>query len=167
MPTNFLRTAGTSNSGLLTSLVSLMTTELQSLANAATALSSVNGASGKFTNADTAQAQWGEMFFSVGNPGIGSAVVAGGNLTGWFMTSPDSGTTYEEDVSGSAIPRAPDFIIPLPATTITAAHVFKSGIVRVPALQFKVKVQNNTGQTFGNGGTTAPFLKLAPCADQY
>jgi hypothetical protein len=169
MATNFLRYAGTSNNGLLTSLLTLMTTELESVANAGTAISSVGGTSGLFTNSNTGQAIWGELFFGVGNPAF--TAVAGGNLTGWWLTSPDGGTTFEyETTGGSGIPpgRAPDWIIPGPgAVAVPTGSVLKSGVVRVPALAFKVYIQNNMGATLGAGSTTVPFLKLAPCADQY
>ena len=118
------------------------------------------------TNSDTAQAVLGDIFLSLGNPGISSAMSQGANLAGWFLTSPD-GTTFES--TSVAPPRPPDFIIPLPATTVSGgAPPFRTaGPVILPALEFKVLVQNNTGQTFGNGSTTAPSLKLAPYAMQY
>lgn len=167
MPTNFLWYAGaSSNSGLLASAQNLLTTELESLTNGSVAVSSVNGTSGVFNNSNFGQGIWADLFFNVGNPGIGSALSAGANLTGWFLTSPDGGTTFEP--TGAAPARPPDFIIPMPATTITASTVYKSaGLVRIPALQFKCLVQNNTGQTFGNGGTAVPYLNVAPSAVQY
>ena len=122
MTANFLWASGTSNSGLLTSLLSLQTTEMNSLANAGVALSSVGGSSGKFTNSDTAQAVWGDIFLTLG--AIGSALSAGANLAGWFLVSPDSGTTYEP--TSAALSRPPDFIVPLPATTISAGAMYKS-----------------------------------------
>ena len=87
-------------------------------------------------------------------------------MSGWFLTSPDGGTTFEQTTV--VPPRAPDFIIPLPATTITASVVYKtSAPVLIPALTFKALIQNNTGQTLGTGGTTAPAIKLATYALQY
>lgn len=166
MATNFIWAPGSSNDGLLTTAVSLMTTELQSLTNTSVIISSVNGSSGVFTNSNTGQAMVGEIFWNVGNPGVGSSLSSGANIAGWFLTSWDSGTTYEQ--TSVAPSRPPDFIIPLPATTITASTTYKaSGPIMIPALKFKVIVQNNTGQTLGNGGTTAPSLKLAPFAMQY
>lgn len=167
MSTNFLWYSGTSNNGLLTSALNLLTTELESVTNTSVAVSSVGGSSGVFSNSNTAQGMWADLFLSLGNPGIGSALSAGANLAGWFLTSPDGGTTFES--TSVAPPRSPDFIIPLPATTIGAgAAPFKSaGLVLIPALKFKVLVQNNTGQTFGNGSTTAPFLQAALPAMQY
>jgi len=170
MATNFLRYPGTSsNNGLLTSLLTLMTTELESIANLGTAISSVGGTSGLFTNSNTGQAIWGELYFGVGNPAF--TAVAGGNLSGWWLTSPDGGTTFEyETTGGSGVTpgRPPDWTILGPgAVAVPTGSVLKSGIIIVPALPFKVYVQNNMGNTLGSGGTTAPYLKLAPCADQY
>lgn len=168
MATNFLWYPGPSaNSGNLIAAFNLMTTELQSITNGSVIVSSVGGTSGKFTSSNTGQGIWGQILWSVGNPGIGTALQAGACIAGWFLQSPDSGTTLE--TTTVVPPRPPDFIIPLPATTIAAgaAPFAASGLVLIPSLQFKVLIQNNTGQTLGTGATTAPFLKLAPVAMQY
>ena len=105
MTTNFLWNAGTSNSGLLVSSVTLMTTELNSLVNAGTAVSSVAGTSGKLTNSNTGQGM------------------------------------------------------------ITAGWVYKAaGPIMIPALQFKIFVQNNLGQTLASSANT---IKIAPYAMSY
>lgn len=163
MPTNFLWGPGSGNNGLLEPAITLMTTELESVTNGSVALSSVNGSSGVFTNANTDQAIWAELFYSAGNAGM--TPTAGGNISGWFIQSLDGGTTFE--ASGAAPPRPPDFIIPLPAAAITTALYKSAGMVRLPALNFKVLIQNNAGVTTGAGGTTAPFLKAAPITVQY
>ncbi len=164
MTTNFLWNAGTSNNGLIVSAFNLMTTELESLTNTTLVSSSVGGSSGLFTNSNTAQAMWADLFFNVGSPGIGSALTTGAALQGWFLTSFD-GSTFEP----TALPARPsDFIIPMPATTITALNTYKTAQpVLLPAINFKVLVQNSTGQTFGSGGTTVPYLKCAAYAIQY
>lgn len=156
MTTPFLWGLGTSNNGLLTTLLTLQSTELNSLTNGSVALSSVGGSSGKFTVADTGAAIWGELFLTLG--AIGSALSAGANVAGWFIKSPDSGSTYED--SAAAPSRPPDFIIPLPATAIGAAKVYPAaGKVLLPSVQHKVLLQNNSGQSFASSGNT---LKLAP-----
>lgn len=162
--TPFLRYPGTLNNGLLAALLTLMTTELESVTNGSLALSSVGGSSGLFTNANTGQAIWGELYYDSGSPNL-STPSAGANLTGWWITSPDGGTTFEQTTDAPA--RPPDWLIQVVNLSITANWVFKSGIVRVPALPFKVLVQNNLGVTLSSGTTNAPYLKLAPCADQY
>jgi hypothetical protein len=161
MTTPFLWGLGSSNSGLLATLLTLQSTELNSLANGSVVLSSVGGVSGKFTNADTAGAIWAELFLTLG--AIGSALSAGANVAGWFISSADSGTTYEK--SSAAPARAPDFIIPLPATAISAADQFKAaGKVLLPSLQFKVLLQTNPGQALAASANT---LKLAPISVQF
>jgi hypothetical protein len=164
MPTNFLWGAGTSNNGLLTSAFSLMTTELNSIGSTDTAASTVGGSSGVFTNSNTAQAIWAELYFKFG-AAVASALSGGANLAGWFLVSPDGGTTFETTASNAAQPRAPDFIIPFPATTIASGAVYKAqGLVRVSALEFKIFIQNNSGQSFPSSGNT---LQMAPVAVQY
>ncbi len=165
MTANFIWFPGTSNNGLLTTVLTLMTTEIESLGSGSSVVSSVGGASGVFSNTNTGQAIWADLFLDLGNPGVASNTSAGANLAGWFFTSPD-GTTFE---TVTPPPRPVDFIIPLPSgTTIAANVVFKSqGVVRMPALPFKVLIQNNCGQAFGNGGTVVPYLKMAPFAVQY
>lgn len=161
MPTNFLWNSGTSNNGLLATAFNLLSTELNTLTNTSIAVSSVGGTSGVFNQSNTAQAMLGELFLTLG--AIGSALSAGACIAGWFVESYDGGTTFEQ--SSVAETRPPDFIVPLPATTIGAASIFKAaGLVRLPALPFKVMLQNNTGQSFAASANT---LKLAPIAAQY
>lgn len=164
MATNFLWYTGSSaNTGLLGAAISLQTTEMNSLASGSTAVSTVGGVSGAFTNSFTFQGMIGEVYLTLGT--IGSAMAAGANLAGWFLASPDAGSTYEHTVINSALSRPPDFLIPLPATTNTAGWIYKgAGPIMIPALIFKVYVQNNSGQAFAASGNT---LKLAPYAMQY
>ncbi len=158
--------AGTLNNGLLQSALTLLSSDTgwNSITNGSTAVSSVGGSSGVFTNANTGQAMIGDLYLTLG--AIGSALSAGAVLSGWFLKSLDGGTTFETAVSGAALARAPDFIIRLPATTISAGSVYATDgthKITVPAVPFKVFVQNNTGQTFASSGNT---LKLAtPTAD--
>lgn len=163
MTTNFLWAPGTSNNGLLATALSLMTTELNTLASGSAAVSSVGGASGVFTNLDTAQAILADMFITLG--AIGSALSAGAAIYGWFLQSYDGGTTYETSGAALTSGRPPDFIFSLPAATVAAASVFKStGKVTIPALKFKAVIYNSTGQSFAS---SANVLRLAPQAMQY
>ncbi len=151
--------AGTSNNGLLVSALTALSTELNSLANGNTALSSVGGSSGVFNVSNTGQGMRGDLFLTLG--AIGSALSAGAVLTGWFLKSFDGGTTFETSVSNAALAKSPDFFINIPATTISAGSVYAtSGTsgVTIPGLPFKLFIQNNSGQTFASSGST---LKIA------
>jgi hypothetical protein len=156
MVANFLWNPGTSNVGLTASAFTLMadTSELASLTTTSYVVSSVSGTSGVFSNSNSAQAIWAPLFLTLG--AIGSALTTGANLAGWFLRSYD-GTNFEQ--ASVAPPRPPDFIIPLPATTITGATVWGSGLVLLPALKYKVGIMNNTGQTLAASGNT---LRAAP-----
>jgi len=151
---------GTSNNGLLTSALTLESTELNSLTNGSVAVSTVGGSSGIFTNSNTGQAVRAEIFAALGT--AGATCAAGANLAGWFLQSSDGGTTFEP--TGSAPARSPDFVIPLPATTLNAT--FKApGPVVVPALKFKVLIQNNCGAS-GTLAASANTISLVPEALQ-
>jgi hypothetical protein len=178
MPTNFLYYAGTSgppNTGNLVSAFTVMSTDLTStgtLASSQTAVSAssnIGNLNGVFNSSMYGQGIWADLFLTHGTS-VASAMSAGANVAGWWMTSPDAGTTFESIVGASytPLPRPPDFLIPHPATTINAGLTFKSaGIVRIPALVHKVFLQNNTGQTIFSSVTAYPTLKVAPFAMQY
>lgn len=173
MPTNFLWSTGTGGlASPLTTPLTLMSTELASLAASTSstsgiAVSAATGSSGVFTSTWFGQAVWGELMYSMGSPGSSvNAMGAGSNIAGWWLTSQD-GVTFESTLA--APPRAPDFIIPFPATTIApSASPFKSaGLVRLPALNCRVMVQNNSTNTLGGSSSPLATLKLAPVAMQY
>lgn len=164
-PLPFLWDDTNATNGLWTSAITVMTTELDSKANAAVAASSVNGNSGVFPNTFFGQAIWADIFYMIGSPGMTGTLQAGACISGWFLTTPDQ-STYESVTV--APPRPPDFIIPLPsATSLAASSFFAARNIMLPALEFKLLVQNNTGQTLSTGGTTAPYIKIAPIAMQY
>jgi hypothetical protein len=151
----FLWGAGASNNGLITSALALMTTELNSLASGSGIISSANGLStnGVFADTLTGQAILGDVYFKLG----GSATpTAGANIAGWFLTSPDGGTTYENTTVSPA--RAPDFVIPVPANAYTGGgQVFKTpGVHKVilPATYFKLYVVGTLGVSLPSSGNT-------------
>lgn len=162
---NYTWAPGTSFNGLTNGVITFLTTELQSLGQGQVTSSSVAGNSGVFTSLMTSQSIWSECFYDVGNPAVATPG-AGANLTGWFATSLD-GSTFESIGTSLNIVRSPDFIIPIPATTPTINTIYKApGLVRLPALNFKVVILNNAANALGSGATTAPYLKCGPVAVQ-
>lgn len=158
--TPFLWEQGTLNSGLYAPTITVMSTELNSLASGSVTVSSVGGTSGVFTNANTQQVIWSPMVLTLST--TAGAFQTGGNLSCWFLQSLD-GVTFENNAA--APPRAPDAVFPLPATTLSSTTMFLAqGLVRVPALKFKILCQNNSGQSFNATGNT---IALAPTAVQY
>ena len=163
MTSNFLWYPGASNNtGLLASALTVLSTEtaFSGLTNTSIVLSGSSGAPGTgiFTNANTGQAIFGDVFFVSGGAITPSGVPV---LSGWFIVSPDGGTTWE--AAGATPPRPPDFVIPLP-TSVASGAIYKSqSRVILPALQFKVLLQNNATATLGTGNT----IKIAPFATQY
>jgi hypothetical protein len=160
MATNFLwYTGATAGTGLLAPVVSVLTTELNALTTSSVVASTAGGSSGLFTNASVGQGIWAEAFFVNGTQT--ATVSSGGNIAGWFLTTPDAGTTVE---SKSVVPpRPPDFLIPM-VTAATGAVFKAAGLVRLPALEFYVLAQNNTGVTISTSGN---IVKVAPVAVQY
>lgn len=150
----FLWGSGASNNGLITSALTLMTTELNSLAFSSGVVSSANGLStnGVFNNTLTGQAILGDVSFLAGGA---FTPTAGANISGWFIKSRDGGTTYE--YSSATPPRAPDFIIPLVvAAYSTSQQAWSAGThkVVVPATYFKVYAINNAGVSLASSGNT-------------
>lgn len=155
---NFIHYTGTN--GFLTAAVNLVaSTELSSLSNGNTVQVSTT-----FSQANFNSAQRAALMLTVVTAGWN--VSAGGNLTGWFQLSDDGGSNFEANISNTALPRAPDFIIPLPTVSpIAVGRYFSAGpYVLLPYGSFKVYIQNNTGAaTSGNSHT----LKAYPVADTY
>lgn len=151
---DFLYDPGTN--GYIVAPFSLQTTELNGLASAAVVLSSVNGVSGVFTQTSFGNAMWGYVSFKSG--GVFTPV-AGGVLSGWWVNSPDGGTTFEK--ASAAIPRQPDFIIPLNASAYASSDiVYAPSPVLLPAPSCKVLLQNGAGVALpatGNVITAAPI----------
>jgi hypothetical protein len=157
MPTSFLQ-----ESGFLTPAFNLMTTELNALGSGANVVSSVGGTSGVFTQTNFAQGIFGAIHFKAGGA---FTVVAGGYIAGWFLYSPDGGSTYEKVTAAVDMPRPPDFIIPFPTGATATNDVFQaSGLVRLPWWSTKVYVGNRTGVALSASGHV---IQCAPVAVQY
>lgn len=148
--------------GILATFNALASTSLNSLASGGAVTSAA------FSMTDTLGAREGYVYFTSGNPGI-TPSGAGANLAGWFITSMDGGTLYEDpdntaSTSVPALSRPPDFIIPLDlvATGTAGKRKFASGKVKLPSTSFKVVLQNNSGVALGSGATTVQTLTIVP-----
>jgi hypothetical protein len=159
MAINFLEAAGTN--GFLLAPVTLMTTELNALASTANVVSSVVAS---FNQASFNNGIWGQVHLLTGGA---FTPVAGGFLEGWFLYSPDGGTSFEKANYASAtdLPRPPDFIIPFANVATAANDVYAaSGITRMPWWTTKVYIGNRTGVALSASGH---ILKVGPVAIQY
>lgn len=164
---NTLWNSGTAFNGQYVAPFTILSSEAVSLASSAMAVcSSVTSgtSSGIFSSSMTGQALFGEVFLTIGTT---VATVAGGNVAGWFLQSFDGGTTFES-TTYVPVSRPPDWIVPITSATIGASTPYKAiGPVPLPALQFKVAVQNNLGVVVGtSSGVGYPVVKLAPVAQQ-
>lgn len=160
MATNFLWNTGTSNNGLITSALDLATTELNSLTSGSYVISSVGGASGVFTNSNTAAAMWAVPVWT-----WGGTLTPGGNvnMSCWFAESLD-GSTFED--ASNLLARAPDIVFAFSANSYTSGKIVlaQGRICRVPALKFKVITQNNVNGTLPSSGNK---VTLGLFAEQY
>jgi hypothetical protein len=161
MATNFLQAAG--SHGFIVTPVTVMTTELNTLANNTNAISSVGGTSGVFTQTNFGNAIWAEIEFIAGGAMSGSPA-AGGYLAGWWLFS-EAGATFEKVLAGSDLPRSPDFTLPLLATAYAASDITKaSGLCRLPAYDAKLYIANHSGVSLNASGN---IIKVGPVATQY
>lgn len=172
--------AGPPNTGLTVTAVTLMSTDITSsagtqgttLLSSYTAISAISlgtSIAGVFASSDFGQAQWADIFITFGTSG--GTAAAGANIAGWWLTTPDF-TTFESTNGSSATPlaRSPDWIVPLLSfsSAIFAGSIFKSqSTVQIPALPFKLFIQNNSGVTLFTSATAYPTIKIAPYAMQY
>lgn len=165
MPTNFLEYSGGTN-GFLTAPVTMLTTELNALASGAAATSSV---AGSFSQSTFSSGQILTGFFTFGGA---STPTAGGVLAGWWLRSTDGGTTFESllstpSTSVPALPRAPDFLIPVyegGAAMANGSIKWAASEFLFPWLSAKVVLQNLSGAALSASGHT---LKIGSVANQY
>ena len=162
MPTNFLQaTPGTSAGYLGSGPVTIISSELTGLVNGATVTSAATYTStGSFS-----QALWSDIFVHWGGSITPSV---GGYVAGWFLRSPDGGGSFETTAATLALPRSPDFIIPLSTLAYASSGVaFGSGIARLPFSPCKIYIQNNSGATFPSSASAYTYIGLGPDAVQY
>lgn len=161
MATNFLDYSGGTN-GFLTAPFNLMSTELNTLSNGSSATSSVGGTSGVFTQASWGSGIWGVAHFVAGGA---FTPTAGGYIAGWFLYSPDGGSSFEKVVSNTDLARPPDFIIPFVNSALASNDVVQSsGIIRLPWWSTKVFVVSHVGVSMASSGN---LIKLGSVAVQY
>jgi hypothetical protein len=160
MATDFLLDAGAS--GFKATPFNLMSTELNALGSGSSATSSVGGTSGVFTQTNFVNCIWGEIAFTAGGA---FTPTTGGYLAGWFLLSPDGGTSFEKVVASTDLPRAPDFIIPFFASAYALNDISQaSGIVKLPWWSTKLFVVNHAGVALSASGH---LIKCGPVAIQY
>lgn len=160
MASDFILDPGTN--GFIATPFNLMTTELNALASGSVATSSVGGTSGVFTQTNFANAQKCFITFKAGGA---FTPTAGGNITGWWLMSPDGGTTFEIALgSNLALPRPPDFIIPLFASAYASGNLSFSSVIRAPWSSCKAFIQNNSGVALA---ATGNVIQAAPVAERY
>lgn len=146
--------------GFVVAPFSVLTTELNSLADTNTVLSSVGGASGVFDQSNTDAYVWGVLTFAAGGS---FTPVAPGYLGGWFLSKSDN-SNYEKNVSNTALPRAYDFVVGLHIAAYSSGDLASSGPrpVMVPAIPFKVLIHSRAGATLPASGNTLKLGLVAP-----
>lgn len=155
--TDFLQKTGTN--GFLATPFNLMTTELNTLANGNSAVSSVGGSSGVFSQSDWQSGLWAEAHFVAGGAVTPSA---GGYIAGWFLLSPDGGSTFEKTFSNTDLPRTPDLIIPFANSALASNDVVPAmGIIRLPWWSTKLFVVSHVGVSLPSSGN---IIKLGSVA---
>lgn len=163
MATNFLEATGASTAGFFSAVTTLISSELVSLANLATAVSaSTFTSSGNF-----GQAIWGDAVFFTGSA---ISPTAGGFLAAWWLKSIDGGTTFESTTGSSnlGLARSPDFVIPFSTVAYGSSNqMFAAGLVKMPWPPAKLVVQNNSGITLATSSNAYSTIKLGPVAVQY
>lgn len=158
---NFILAAGTN--GFITTPVSLLTTELNGLTNVHTAVSSVGGTSGVFTQSSFANAPLLGIEFTSGGA---FTPAAGDELWGWFLESLDGGSNFDRLASNTPLARTPDFTIPLIASAYASAdRAWAQGryVDRPPFGSFKVAVYSLTVTLPASGN----IIKMGPAAMTY
>jgi hypothetical protein len=154
---------------VLGTAATLLSTELNALANNARALSSVINSNGVYDNtAGTgASATTGDGYERgyvqfVPGGAFGGAPTANTSVDVYFLKSPDGGTTFEGGGSSLTPPRSPDVSLPLTVNTAAADNTI-TRVCWLPSVKFKILLVNNgTGQALPASGNT---IKLWPATD--
>ena len=154
----------TGTNGYVATLTLTSGSDLASLASGGAVTLTGGGSAGVSSQSNTASGLQAEIVFKTVTASF--TPTAGGCITGWWLKSYDGGTTYETtpatpSTTVPALPRPPDFIIPLDAVALgTSAVKFSNPCVPPPGT-FKVLVQNNSGAAFGAGNYTLTMYVYA------
>ncbi|OGT59912.1 MAG: hypothetical protein A3E01_10740 [Gammaproteobacteria bacterium RIFCSPHIGHO2_12_FULL_63_22] len=132
---------------LLASSTTVLSTGLNSLANNSLAISSAF---------DNTIGQTGDGYtlcqIELALAAPGGTLTANKSATGWFLQAPD-GTNYEDGGTSTTPARAPDFVIPLAASS-SAQRVTIKDIPLPPGLSKVLLKNDGTGQTWNASGNT-------------
>jgi len=133
----------TINWNTLTSRSTVLTTELNSLANAAR--TNAGSALDNGTNLD----EWGWLELAVT---FGTNPSATAYLAVYMVLAPD-GTNYA-DGSSSVAPGSDTLVITIPVLASTSAQRKTVGPIRLPPCKIKFILENQSGQSFPASGST-------------
>lgn len=147
----------TGTNGFIATLTLTSGADLASLASGGAVTLTGGGAAGVSSQTNTGSGKRGYIVFKTVTAGF--TPTAGGCISGWWLNSDDGGTTYEStpatpSTTVPALPRPPDFIIPLDVAALGTSAVKWSIPCTLPEGTFKVLVQNNSGAAFGAGNYT-------------
>lgn len=166
MSSNFLEAAGTN--GFIATPFNLLSTELNALGTGLSATSTVGGTSGVFNQVNNANGIWGSLYFVSGGtftPAVGAF------LAGWFLRSPDGGSTFETATATAsttvqALSRSPDFTIPLDNAVFNSGNIrwCQGSFVMLPWESYSVILQNMSGGALPTSGN---LIKVGPTAIAY
>ena len=135
------------------SITTVLSTELNSLANVAAALAS--------SGYDNSASLYLWAIFEL-NVTFGSAPSATGTIDLYIIPAPD-GSNYDDAVTGaSGAAPATSYVGGFPLRAVTSAQKIPIGAARrvdLPPVPFKVFVVNNSGQAFPSSGST---VKMVP-----
>jgi len=152
---------------LLGVTATLLSTELNSLLNAAQVLSSVINGNGVYDDtagtgsSSTTGDGYERGYLTLHLAALGGSPSANTSIDIYFIKSLDSGSTFE-DASASITPTArPDAQFAVDSSRSTAQTLTR--LVFLPACQFKILAINNIGVTLAASGNT---VKLVPATDE-
>lgn len=144
------------NAGTYTTI---MSTEMNSLANGSTTLASVN-TGGTFTNVYGGQLGGYPLTqIQLNLAAISTNRTANTGINVWFLQSLDN-TNYETGTNNIPATRNPDVVFPSDGTSNAYSPVI---VCALPPGHFKVLLQQNTGTAFASSGNT---LNVSPFSDQ-